>query len=213
MATAGTAEKGRFKQALEQQLPQKGPAEDRVEQAVRRMTVEDRFRAMLRTWLTKEELDRVDSFVKVAAGANVSAAQIYNATTTHTESELELLGEQAKEPAVAMHSGASAEGDKQKLEGEGYEHLKARNLYGESEAGTYSKYVERRELEMQVTNPHTLSKVNLYIDFNKNNLTLMEDRNIIAERLPLELFDDFIDESIDIKSRMDDRKDRGEPPF
>ena len=112
--------------------------EDKVEEAVRKMTVEDRFRAMLRTWLTKEELDRVDSFVKVAAGANVSAAQIYNATTTHTESELELLGDQAQEAAGGtLNSGGSAELGKSKLKGEGYEHLKARNLYGEREAETY----------------------------------------------------------------------------
>ena len=154
----------------------------------------------------------MDRSGSMSAGVPGTGTKMDLANTGATAA-IELLGEQAKESAVAIHSGASAEGDKQKLEGEGYEHLKARNLYGESEAGTYSKYVERRELEMQVTNPHTLSKVNLYIDFNKNNLTLMEDRNIIAERLPLELFDDFIDESIDIKSQMDDRKDRGEPPF
>ena len=58
------------------------------------MRVKDRFRAMLRTWLTKEELDRFDSLEKGVAGVNLLAIVIYNTRTTNTNCELDPSGQQ-----------------------------------------------------------------------------------------------------------------------
>lgn len=53
----------------------------------------------------------------------------------------------------------------------------------------------------------------MIIELSKEFLTHLDKSNLSADRLPLELFDDFITENEIIKKRMDERKRRGKSPL
>ena len=61
--------------------------------------------------------------------------------------------------------------------------------------------------------PDTRTKVKMIIELSKEFLTHLDKSILSADRLPLELFDDFITENELIKKKIDDRKRRNKSPL
>jgi hypothetical protein len=55
-------------------------------------------------------------------------------------------------------------------------------------------------------NTDTKSKFKMIIELSKEFLTHLEKQNISADRLPLELFDDFLSENELLKEKIEERK-------
>ena len=51
------------------------------------------------------------------------------------------------------------------------------------------------------------------IDLSKEFLTHLDKSNFSADRLPLELFDDFVSENEVIRKKIEERKRRGKSPL
>ncbi len=54
--------------------------------------------------------------------------------------------------------------------------------------------------------PDQRSKVKMIIDLNKEFLTHLDKQTLSADRLPLELFDDFLSENEIIKLKIEERR-------
>ena len=88
-----------------------------------------------------------------------------------------------------------------------YGHLKARNVFVE-------KAIDfQRNIELTMQIPDQRSKVKMIIDLNKEFLTHLDKQTLSADRLPLELFDDFLSENEIIKLRIEERREEGKSPL
>jgi len=71
----------------------------------------------------------------------------------------------------------------------------------------------QEEITLSMASPDTLARVNLTLRLSKGFLTHLDKSQFVADRLPLEIFDDFISENELIWERMRKRKARGQEPL
>lgn len=85
--------------------------------------------------------------------------------------------------------------------------MKAKNIHKD-------KAIEmQKQIELTMQIPDVRTKVKIIINLSKEFLTHMEKSNFSADRLPLELFDDFLDENEEIMEKIKNRKKNGQKPL
>lgn len=97
--------------------------------------------------------------------------------------------------------------ERKMMKKEPYAHLKARNVF-EKKANEFN-----RQIELILHNPDSRTKAKLLIELSKEFLTHLDQSYFTIDRLPLEIFDDFLTEADSIKQRIELRRNRLEPPL
>lgn len=102
---------------------------------------------------------------------------------------------------LKMHlASGKQEGQNSEPTKEPYAHLKARNVFGK-QAIEYNK-----QIELVMHNPDNRTKAKMLIELSKDFLTHMDHSQFTVDRLPLEIFDDFLLEADSIKQRIENRR-------
>ena len=179
--------------------------------------IEENFRDLVNSWISRgpgyqtinphEYVDSDDDEEDLdlqEMSREVSEARLYDLENSYDSLEIEKKMIQSmttmKEQIKSQAEDLILENQVRKHPQEPYAHLKARNVLNEQ------MKVYNKQIELTLHSHDTRSKAKILIKLSNEFLTHLDYSNFHVDRLPLEIFDDFLVEADSIKQRIVTRK-------